>query len=424
MRQVFGTASGSGILDYVCCWYVVAARYMANNRAIRAAFVSTNSITQGEQPGIFWATLRPLDVRLNFAHRTFSWISEARGRAHVHVVILGFALEDDRTKYIWDYDADPERPSRANVPVIGPYLVASSVALFKRSRPLNDVPSMAFGSMPNDDGNLLIEDIETVEEISRECPDAIPFIREIVCSREYLAGERRWCLWLVDAPPAFIRRCSEIRRRIQAVRQYRQDSTRETTQDLANVPSLFGEIRQPSTRYILVPRHSSETRSYIPLSYFDPRVVAHDSCLTMENASLFHFGVVHSAMHMAWVRTVCGRIKSDYRYSIRLVYNNFPWPEDVSDVHRQRVELAAQAVLDARARFGDATLADLYDPAAMPPVLREAHDALDHAVDRCYRQQPFTTERQRLEFLFDLYERFEQPLLPAVPRQRRRRPRS
>lgn len=421
MERVFAGADGTGTLDYVCCWYLVAVRYMRPNTAIRAAFVSTNSITQGEQAGIIWPYLFREGLRINFAHRTFSWESEARGAAHVHVVIVGFALEDSRSKFIWDYDSDPEHAARSQVPFIGPYLVASPIALSNRTRPISDVPPMAFGNMPNDDGNLLIENSDAVEEIRRECPDAAPFIREIACAKEYLNGELRWCLWLVDAPAALIRRCPEIRRRVEAVRQYRSVSARATTRDLADRPGLFGEIRQPVGRYVLIPRHSSENRSYIPMSYFDPEVIAHDSCLTLANASLYHLGVLTSALHMAWVRQVCGRLKSDYRYSAKLVYNNFPWPQAVTDAQRQRVEEAANGLLDARAQFPDSTLADLYDPNAMPPALRRAHDRLDRAVDACYRRQPFTSERQRLEFLFAMYEQLVAPLTAAVTRRRGRR---
>ncbi len=420
MTAVFGDTTGAGTLDFVCCWYMVALGYLQLNRSIRAAFVSTNSITQGEQAGVIWPMLFQHGLKINFAHRTFSWVSEAAGAAHVHVVIVGFALEDSREKVLWEYDTDPEHSTHSIVPFIGPYLVASATVLANRSGPVSAVPTMIFGSMPNDGGNLLIESEELVHEIRDTCPSASPFIRTMVSAREYLNGEQRWCLWLVDAPPALIRQCREIRRRVESVRQYRSESTRSTTRALANVPTLFGEMRQPTSRYVLIPRHSSENRAYIPLSYFDPEVIAHDSCLTLPNATLFHFGVLHSAMHMAWVRQVCGRLESRYRYSARLVYNNYPWPQSPTDAQRERVEQGAQAVLDARTNFPDATLADLYDPNAMPPALRRAHDRLDTAVDRCYRAQPFTSERQRLEFLFALYEQLITPLTARVRRPRRR----
>jgi type I restriction-modification system DNA methylase subunit len=420
LNRVFGGADGTGTLDYVCCWYAVAIRYIRANPSIRAAFVSTNSITQGEQAGIIWPLLFREGLRIHFAHRTFSWTSEARGRAHVHVVIIGFSLQDVGPKTIWEYD-DPDHPTATVVPFIGPYLVASATVLTNRQQSICDVPRMVFGNMPNDDGNLLIDDLATVESIECACPESVPFIREIICAREYLNGQQRWCLWLRDAPPALIRRCEPIHLRVQAVRRYRRASRRETTVELADSPALFGEIRQPSTRYVLVPCHSSETRQYIPLSYFGPSTITHNSCLVLPNSTPFHFGVLSSAMHMAWVRQVCGRLESRYRYSAKLVYNNFPWPQDVADAKRQRVEQSAQAVLDARAQFPEATLADLYDPNAMPAPLRRAHDQLDRAVDACYRRPPFTSERQRLEFLFNLYEQFVAPLTGPTTRQRRQR---
>lgn len=419
MELVFRETDGAGTLDYVCCWYVQAARYMRQKPEIHGAFVSTNSITQGEQAGIIWPQLFQLGVQIIFAHRTFAWTSEARGRAHVHVVIVGFGLQNTTTKVIWDYDHDPDNAARSTVPIIGPYLVASTTVLSNRNRPLSEVPPIVFGNMPNDGGNLLIESNDELQAILAECPTAAGYIREMVSAREYLNGEKRWCLWLRDAPPALIRQCAPIRLRVQAVRQYRLSSSRKTTRELAEMPSIFGEIRQPTTRYVLIPRHSSENRACIPMSYFNPELIAHDSCLTLPGAMPYHFGILHSTMHMAWVRQVCGRLESRYRYSAKLVYNNYPWPQNPTDAQKQKVEQAAQAVLDARAQFPDATLADLYDPNAMPAALRRAHDVLDRAVDRCYRPQPFTTERQRLEFLFALYEQLTAPL--AAPAGRRRK---
>ncbi|NOT01094.1 MAG: class I SAM-dependent DNA methyltransferase [Phycisphaerales bacterium] len=421
MQHVFGGNSGSGTLDYVCCWYAIALKYMRRNPAVRASFVSTNSITQGEQAGILWPLLFGGGLSIGFAHRTFAWVSEARGGAHVHVVIIGFSIEDTGPKFIWEYDADPERPVRSPVPFIGPYLVSARSVLPNRTRPISRVPAMKFGNMPNDDGNLLLETRDACDEIVESCPEAAPFIREIICAREFLNGKRRWCLWLVDAPPAMIRRCLPIRRRVEAVRRYRSVSNRMTTRSLAESPALFGELRQPTSRYVLIPRHSSEKRAYVPMSYFDADVIAHDSCLTLPNASLYHFGVLSSAMHMAWVRQVCGRLESRYRYSAKLVYNNYPWPTDVTDAQRRRVAELGQAVLDARSQHPDATLADLYDPDAMPPALRRAHDRLDRAVDACYRRQPFDSERQRLEHLFELYEQLVSPLVPVTRRARPKR---
>jgi hypothetical protein len=277
---------------------------------------------------------------------------------------------------------------------------------------------MQFGSMPNDGGNLLLSDDEK-RRLFRDDPEVRPLIRPLLSAQEYLHGEKRWCLWLKDVSPQAIRKSPEIRRRVEAVRAFREASSRGTTQGLANYPTLFGEIRQPTTRFVLVPCHSSETRRYIPLSYFGPDYVPNNSCLFLEHATLFHFGVLSSAMHMAWVKQVCGRLESRYRYSNKLVYNNYPWPEAPEAKRRAAVEAAAQAVLDARKLFPDSTLADLYDAVGMPPALAKAHAALDRAVDLCYRAQPFDEDRQRVACLFALYEKLAAPLIPPARKARR-----
>lgn len=243
----------------------------------------------------------------------------------------------------------------------------------------------------------------TLDEVNRLSQvDVDQFYGIEISAQEYLHGERRWCLWLKGVPPETVRTLEKIYSRVEAVRDYRLASQRPATKMLADYPMLFGEIRQPSTNYVLIPRHSSELRRYIPLSYFNPNYIVSDSCLFLPDAALFHFGVLSSAMHMAWVRQVCGRLKSDYRYSAKLVYNNYPWPE-TTDKQRAAVEKAAQAVLEVRQQFPNATLADLYDPLSMPPALVKAHTALDRAVDKGYRPEPFTSERQRIEHLFALY---------------------
>jgi len=267
--------------------------------------------------------------------------------------------------------------------------------------------------MPNDDGNLLLTDEEKRQLLQRE-PGARTLIRPLLSAQEYLHGANRWCLWLRNVSPQSISQFEDVRRRVKAVRDYRAASKRAATRKLAKCPALFGEIRQPSTRFVLVPRHSSETRRYIPLSYFEPDHVPSDSCLFMEEATLYHFGVLSSEMHMAWVRQVCGRLESRYRYSNKLVYNNYPWPFAVAGKQRRAVEAAAQAVLDARARYPTLTLADLYDPLLMPATLLKAHQTLDHAVDRCYRREPFPSDRQRVEHLFALYEKITAPLVAAA----------
>jgi len=421
MATVFEGVSGAGVLDYVSAWYIRAGEYIQNS-GVKVAFVSTNSISQGEQVGILWQELfQRFHLRILFGHRTFSWTSEARGRAHVHVVIIGFSTMDSRIKQIFDYENDAQEPTISQAHNINPYLIEGSETVVRSiARPICAVPPLIFGSMPNDGGNLLLDDNDR-RELLRHEPSARRYIRRYVGSQEYINNESRWCLWLEDVAPEMLRRMPQVMRRVQRVREHRRDSARATTRDLASTPALFGENRQPTQRYLIVPSVSSENRPYIPMGFLNANVIASNLCLTIPGASLYHFGVLTSAMHMAWVRQVCGRLKSDYRYSAKLVYNNYPWPQEVTDARRQRVEESAQAVLDARAQFPDSTLADLYDPNAMPTALRRAHSQLDTAVDRCYRPQPFTSERQRLEYLFGLYEQLIAPLTATPRRQRRRR---
>jgi len=266
--------------------------------------------------------------------------------------------------------------------------------------------------MPNDGGNLLLTDEERTNLLRVE-PGARKYIRPFLGAQEFINGWQRWCLWLVDISPDELRSLPEVMRRVDAVRKHRNASPRGTTQDLAKTPTLFGEIRQPAKRYLAIPKTSSERRPYIPMAFLDSKIIASTELFTIEKATVYQFGVLSSAMHMAWVRQVCGRLKSDYRYSNRLVYNNYPWPESPTEKQRAAVETAAQRVLDAREEHlkTGVTLADLYDPLAMPRSLTKAHSDLDRVVDRCYRSQPFTSDRQRVEYLFTLYEKFSTPLL-------------
>ncbi len=420
MQIVFGAINGTGVLDYVCCWYLRAAQYIRGTK-ITVGFVSTNSITQGEQPGILWPTLfSHYGIKIHFAHRTFAWESEARGKAHVHVVIIGFGAFDIHDKRIFDYEGNKENALVSQPANISPYLIeGNDRALQTRSTPVSDVAEMRFGSMPNDGGNLLLTDEER-DHLLSESPEARPLIRPLLSADEYLNGRNRWCLWLEGVSPQTIRGIHEVYRRVKEVRTYRESSKRETTVKLASQPALFGENRQPASKYVLVPCHSSETRKYIPVSYFPPRYILNNSCLCLPNAKLYHFGVLSSSMHMVWVRQVCGRLKSDFRYSVNLVYNNYPWPEKPTAKQRAAVETTAQNVIDARKESPDSTLADLYDPLAMPAALVKAHDALDRAVDLCYRLQPFDSGRQRVEFLFALYEKLSAPLNFPAKKARRR----
>ncbi|MFR9554177.1 MAG: DNA methyltransferase, partial [Rikenellaceae bacterium] len=401
VREFDGVA-GSGTLDYVSAWYAKAAKYIANT-SIKVAFVSTNSIVQGEQVAILWGKLlNEYGVKINFAHRTFKWSNEARGKAAVYCVIIGFASFDTPHKFIFDYEDIRGEAHKLPAKNINAYLVdAPNILIGKRSKPLCDVPAMSFGNMPLDGGNLLFTDEEKIEFIAVE-PKSEMFFKPLISAREFLNGQKRWCLWLVDAKPAELRSMPSVMKRIEAVKEMRLNSVDKGAQKLADTPTLFRDINNPDS-FIVIPAHSSENRKYIPMGFFNKDSIANNSCQTIPNGGLYHFGMLMSSMNMAWVKYVCGRLKSDYRYSKDIVYNNFPWAENPTEKQISKIEECAQAVLDARQVFEDSSLADLYDPITMPPALVKAHNALDRAVDAAYRSTPFTTATSRIEFLFDLY---------------------
>ena len=427
MNLIFGSVKGAGVLDYVCGWYVKAGDFIQGTQ-IKAAFVSTNSITQGEQVGILWNELfKRFHLEIHFAHRTFAWESAARGKAHVHVVIIGFACFPVSSRTLFDYHDQDEEPVAFHAQNINPYLAdAPNALILKRGHQIGGGPEISYGSMANDRrkrdkglGNLIL-DAESRSVILKENPGLRPYIRQFVGSKEFLNSTQRWCIWLVDAPPAMIRTSANLRRRIEAVRVARLESGREETRSLAATPQLFGEIRQPKTKYLLIPKVSSETRPYMPVGFMEPEIIANGSALIIPKATLYHCGILSSAMHMAWMRYACGRLESRYQYSSQIVYNNFPWPEAPTAKQRAAVGAAARRVLDARKKFPDATLADLYDPLAMPTDLVKAHAALDRAVDLCYRPQRFQNDRQRVEHLFALYEKLTAPLIPPAKKRRRK----
>ena len=398
---------GSGVLDYVTAWYFKASKFIQNTK-IKVAFVSTNSISQGEQVSIIWnELLNNYKINIHFAHRTFKWSNEARGNAAVYCVIIGFANFDVENKIIFDYEDVKGEPQEIRVKKINPYLVeGKDVFIFKRNKPLCQVPEIVFGNMPNDGGNFFILDEELNDYVERE-PLSKKYIRPFLGAHEYLNGKKKWCLWFYkNLEPKDLKLMPLTYQRIQNIEKLRESSNRETTRNLAAFPTLFGEIRQPDTDYIMIPRVSSENRKIIPMSIFNSDFIVGDTCLAIPNAKLFHLGVLQSAMHMAWVKYVCGRLKSDFRYSNSIVYNNFPWPMQPSEKQVEAIETAAQKVLDARAEYPNSSLADLYDPLTMPPNLVKAHNDLDRAVDLSYRPQPFPSESKRMEFLFDLYEQY------------------
>jgi hypothetical protein len=410
MVRIFADVKGAGVLDFVAAWYRKAAEYMAENPAIKTAFVSTNSITQGEQVGVLWADLLRRGVKIHFAHRTFQWSSEARGKAAVHCVIIGFGLNDVAEKRIFDYETVQSDPHEIRANNINPYLVdAPDALLTKRMFPLCDAPEMDFGSKAADFGHLtLSEDDRT--ELLQQHPNAVFWVRPFIGSEEFINGTRRYCLWLKGISADELRSYPWILRRVEAVRTARLKSVDANTRRWAEFPSLFQADRQPTTDYLLFPKVSSERRKYVPLGFCEPHLITNPTVLVVPGATHFHFGVLQSAMHMAWMRYTAGRLESRYQYSNTIVYNNFPWPQAITDKPRQAIEAAAQGVLEARAHFPDASLAALYDPLTTPPELVKAHRKLDAAVDAAYAKRKFTGDRDRLAFLFELYQQILSPL--------------
>lgn len=402
----FDNIPGSGVLDYVTGWYIKAAKYIQNTK-IKVAFVSTNSIVQGEQTAILWGQmLNKYRVKIHFAHRTFKWSNEAKGNAAVYCVIVGFANYDTTNKSIFEYENINGEAHEIKAKNINPYLVdAKDLFITKRTNPLCSVPKMFKGNQPTDGGNFLFSEEEKNEFLSKE-PKALRFIKPLISAHEFLNGEKRYCLWLIDAEPNELKQMSHLLSRIEGVRQMRLKSSKQATVKWASQPTLFTENRQPKDNYILVPSHSSENRKYIPIGFMTKNDILNNSCLSVPNATLFHFGIMTSLMHMAWVKSICGRLESRYRYSNEIVYTNYPWPENPSEKQIKQIEEKAQKVLDVRLSFPNSSLADLYHPLTMPPTLIKAHNELDKAVDAAYRAAPFTSEANRMVYLFELYEKY------------------
>jgi hypothetical protein len=406
IETIFSGVNSGGLLDYVACWYMKAAQYMHESSFTKTAFVSTNSISQGEQVGILWNELfNKYKIKIHFAHRTFSWSNEARGKAAVHVVIIGFANFDVNEKKIYEYEDIKQEPHELNAKNISPYLVEGKDILIKRrTEPINTVPKIGKGNQPTDGGFLLLSKEEKIELLKQE-PRTAPYIKHFLGGQEFIQGLERYCLWLVDIEPSLLRKMPKVVERLEAVRKVREVSTDPKTRQMANTPWLFRETDNFDS-FVAIPEVSSERRRYIPIGFLDKTTIPSNKLQILPNGTLWHFGVLTSLMHMAWTRFVAGRLKSDFSYSAGIVYNNFPWPESPTEKQTKAVEEAAQAVLDARAQFPNSSLADLYDPNTMPPVLVKAHQQLDKAVDLCYRPQPFPNETKRIEFLFELYDKY------------------
>ena len=402
--KVFDSTKNIGDLDYVTGWYIKAAKYIQGTK-IKVAFVSTNSIVQGLQTSLLWGQmLNKYGVKIHFAHRTFKWSNEAKGNAAVYCVIVGFANFDTANKSIFEYEDIKGEAHEIKAKNINPYLIdAKDILVERRQKAISNIPEMCFGNMPADGGELLFKTEEKNEFLTKE-PNAEKYFRKFIGSEEFINNKERWCLWLQDINPTELKSLKLVLDRVQKVKTIREKSSRP---QLAQIPHLFAQITQPKgVDYIVVPSVSSERRKYIPMGFEKSNVIASNLNLIVPNGNLFHFGVLMSTMHMAWVKSVCGRLESRFRYSKDIVYNNYPWPENPSEKQIKSIEEAAQKVLDARLQFPKSSLADLYDPLTMPPALRKAHNELDKAVDLAYRPQPFASEAKRMEFLFELYEKY------------------
>jgi hypothetical protein len=421
MALIFKGVRGAGVLDFVSAWYVIAAKHVHGSNA-RCAFVSTNSVTQGEQVGVLWGELYRIGVRIHFAHRTFKWSNEARGKAAVHCVIIGFGHEESEERRLFVYDSYEGEPHEVPAARINAYLAdAPEVLLHRRERPICSAPAISKGSEATDFG-LLFLDPQERESLLSVCWDAGKVLRRAYGSDELINGLERWCIWLVGVSPDELRKLPPVVARVERVRDLRLQSGKARTRDWAAQPALFSEIRQPSARYLAIPKVSSERRKFLPMSFLGPDDIATGSLQVIPEASAFDFAVLSSSMHMAWMRYTCGRMKSDYQYSNSIVYNNFPWPDPADQKAHSAIEAAAKEVVDARSSFPGSTLADLYDPLTMPPALVKAHQQLDKAVDAAYvaaekaagRKAPkLGTDAERVAFLFERYQALTS-LLPVT----------
>ena len=389
----------AGKIDYVAAWYFKAAQMMFGTN-IRTAFVSTNSITQGEQVAGVWKPLYDrFGVHIDFAHRTFRWDSEASLKAHVHCVIVGFSVApNDADRCIFD------NGSTKIVRNISPYLVdAQNIFILPRTSPICDVPIMQNGGKPTEGGFLILSSDEKDDMIRKE-PLSEKYFRPYMMGKDFIQRQPRYCLWLVTANPSELKKCKLILLRVEQVKAYRLASPKPATQKKAETPTLFDEVRECSSDYVAIPKVSSENRRYIPLDYLSKDIIPGDSLFMIQGISLYHFGVLTSNVHMAWMRTVCGRLKSDYRYSKDIVYNNFPWPSPTPE-QKTAIEQTAQGILDARAKYPDCSLADLYDETTMPPELRKAHQQNDRAVMQAYGFSVKMTESECVAELMKLYRK-------------------
>ena len=393
---------GLGILDYVCSWYYKATKIIQNKKT-RCAFVSTNSITQGEQATVLWKMLfSEFNFSIDFAYQTFKWENETLDKKHmaaVHCVIISFSSYGNNEKAIFNNEGE-----KISVKNINQYLCdAPAVFIESRTTPISKSLSMCYGSMPIDDGHLILTK-DDVELLLKENSENKKFIRSYMGGAELIKNQERWCLWLKDFSPKELKSSRFVAERVKQTKDFRLSSGRSQTQNLASIPWLFGEIRQPETNMVVVPKVSSEARRYIPISFISPEIIINGSALIVPNASLYEFGVLTSSIHNSWMRAVAGRLESRYQYSSNIVYNNFPWCNP-TDEQKAKIEQTAQAILDARAKYPESSLADLYDETFMPIELRKAHQANDRAVMETYGFAKDMTESEIVAELFKMYEK-------------------
>ena len=401
MQAVFSGFKSLGGLDFVACWFWKGAQYIQNSRA-ELALVATNSLCQGEQVATLWPSIFELGLSIHFAYPTFRWENNARDKAAVHVVIIGLSGVSKIRQLYQQVDGKWHSKQVSN---ISPYLVeGSNVAVEARIKPIvNGVPPLLFGNKPTDGGHLLMTGTERDALLKQE-PQAAPWIKKVLGADEFLNGQERWCLWLVDINITELQLMQHVYTRVQKVAEMRRKSAKISTQKKSNTPHLFDENRQPTSGdYILIPSVSSERRTYVPIGFYDASVISTNLNYILPNGSLYEFAILASIMHNDWMRLVAGRLESRYRYSAKVVYNSFPWP-DVTDVQRKNLISLAKTVLLMRENYPEKTLAELYDPLKMPIDLLEAHQALDKAVDRLYRDKPFKDSSERLSCLLERYE--------------------
>lgn len=421
-RTVWKSMRGSGDLDYVSNWYLVASRHIRHSGA-RAAFVSTNSISQGEQPPLIWSQLEPMGIHIDFAHRSFKWTNESKNQAAVHTIIIGISnrLIPGR-KELWNYPVADGAPELAMVENINAYLLsAPNILITPRSTALsNTLPRMRLGSMPNDGGFLSNISGEEAERIRKTDPVAAKYLRKLLGAEELIDNEERWCLWLEGANQSDLKHSKELSKRIIAVQEHRAKSRRAATQKLANSPALFGEIRQPKSQYVGVPFVTSENRDYLPLAILSADVIASNRIGVISDDSLLVSGILSSKIFTTWNKAVSGRLESRLNLSVIITYNNFPMPE-ITNAQRKKIEDAMDGILLSRSFFMTSSLADLYDATSMPPQLRQAHETLDKEVAKIFGINANASDEAILIRLFELYNEMTAGLFPAPPPTKRKK---